>query len=164
MELLTPAVGLVFWTTITFLLLLVVLGKFAWTPILNTVKEREVSIRESLAQAEKARDEMAKLQADNQKLLNEAKEERAKILKEAKEIGDKLISEAREKASAEYSKKVADASLEIEAQKLAAIAEVKNNAGKLSVEIAEKILRRELADQSAQEAYATSLVNDLKLN
>lgn len=164
MELVTPAVGLVFWTTLTFLILLLILRKIAWKPILNSVKEREQNIRESLSQAEKAKEEMANLQAENIKLLNEAKEERTKILKEAKEAGDKLIADAKDKAGAEYSKKVEEAVREIENQKMAALTEVKNEAGKMAVEISKKILQKELSDPQAQQAYASSLVNDIKLN
>lgn len=164
MELVTPAIGLVFWTTLTFLILLLILRKVAWKPILNSVKEREQNIRESLSQAEKAKEEMANLQAENIKLLNEAKEERTKILKEAKEAGEKLIADAKEKAGVEYSKKVEEAVKEIENQKMAALTEVKNEAGKMAVEISKKILQKELSDPQAQQSYASALVNDIKLN
>jgi F-type H+-transporting ATPase subunit b len=160
----TPDKGLVIWTLVVFVLVLIVLRKFAWNPILSTVDERTKSIQVSLEQAEKARAEMETMQAGNVQLLNEAKEERSKMLKEAKEIGEKLIAEAKEKASIEFSAKVESASKEIENQKLAAITDVKNQAGNLAIEVAEKILRKELSDKSAQETYANTLVDEFKMN
>lgn len=164
MDLLTPSIGLVFWSTIAFLLLLVLLRKFAWTPILTSVKEREQRIEDAVKQAEIARQEMAKLTADNERLLNEAREERATIIKEAKLVGEKMLSDAKERAAVEYNKKVADASREIENQKMAALTEVKNYAGKMALEIAEKVLKKEFSDPQKQQNYASELVDDLKLN
>lgn len=164
MDLLTPSIGLVFWSTISFLLLLVLLRKFAWTPILTSVKEREQRIDDAVKQAEIARQEMAKLTADNERLLNEAREERATIIKEAKAVGEKMLSDAKERANVEYSKKVADAAREIENQKMAALTEVKNYAGKMALEIAEKVLKKEFSDPQKQQNYASELVDDLKLN
>lgn len=164
MELVTPAIGLVFWTSVAFLLVLGLLRAFAWKPILGAVEERQKNITDSLAQAEKARAEMELLQADNQKLLNEAKEERAHMLKEAKELADKLVADARDKATVEYQKKVDESVREIENQKQAALTEVKNMAGNLAIEIAEKVLRKELADKEAQKNYASSLVDEFKMN
>lgn len=160
----TPDKGLVVWTVIVFFLVLAVLRAFAWKPILNTVDERTKKIEDALNEAEKARAEMEKMQAGNQQLLNEAKEERSKILREAKEAGEKLVAEAKEKASVEYSKKVADATREIENQKMAAITEVKNQAGQLAIEVAEKLLRKELSDKASQEEYASTLVDEFKMN
>lgn len=164
MELLTPSIGLIFWSTISFLLLLVLLRKFAWTPILTSVKDREHRISDAVLQAEKARAEMAALTATNERLLNEAREERAIIIKEAKAVGEKLIADSREKAGIEYSKKVAEAGREIENQKMAALTEVKNYAGKMALEIAEKVLKKEFSDPQKQQSYAAELVDDLKLN
>jgi F-type H+-transporting ATPase subunit b len=164
MELVTPALGLVFWTTIAFLLLLFVLKKFAWTPILDAVKQRELDIEVALQQAEKAKAEMAKLTADNEKLLAAAKEERALILKEAKVVGEKLVEEAREKAKVEANKLLADAKAEITTQKLAAITEVKNQVGVLAIELSEKIMRKELAGKDEQQKYAAQLLAETKLN
>jgi F-type H+-transporting ATPase subunit b len=163
-SILSPEYGLIFWTLVSVLVVFFLLRKYAWKPILGALEERETSIEVSLQQAEKAREEMAKLTADNQKLLNEAKEERAKIIKEAKELGDKLVAEAKDKAAAEYGKKVAEATREIENQKLAAIAEVKNQAGTLAISIAEKLLKKELSNKPAQEALASELVDEFKLN
>jgi F-type H+-transporting ATPase subunit b len=164
MELLLPSVGLVFWSTLAFLLLLAGLRIVAWKPILASVKEREQRITDAVLQAEKARAEMAALSANNERLLNEAREERAIIIKEAKAVGDKLIADARDKAGIEYSKKVADAGREIENQKQAALTDVKNYAGKVALEIAEKVLRKEFSDPQKQQSYAAELVDDLKLN
>ncbi len=164
MELVTPGIGLVFWTTLAFLLLLFVLSKYAWRPILNAVKERELNIEVSLQQAEKARDEMAKLTSDNEKLLAAAKEERAQILKEAKLISEKIVEEAREKAKGEANKYLVEAKAEINTQKMAAITEVKNQVGLLAIELSEKILKRELAGKDLQEKFAAELINDIKLN
>lgn len=164
MELVTPGIGLVFWTTLAFLMLLFVLSKYAWRPILNALKERELNIEVALQQAEKARAEMAKLTADNEKLLAAAKEERAQILKEAKQVGEKIVEEAREKAKEEANKYLAEAKAEITTQKMAAMTEVKNQVGLLAIELSEKILRKELAGKDAQEKFAAELVNDIKLN
>jgi F-type H+-transporting ATPase subunit b len=164
MELVTPGIGLVFWTTLAFLLLLFVLSKYAWRPILNAVKERELNIEGALQQAEKARAEMAKLTSDNEKLLAAAKEERVQILKEAKLVSEKIVEEAREKAKGEANKYLAEAKAEINTQKMAAITEVKNQVGLLAIELSEKILRKELAGKDSQEKYAAELTNDIKLN
>jgi F-type H+-transporting ATPase subunit b len=164
MDLLTPSIGLIFWTTLSFLILLVLLRKFAWKPILTSVKDREHRIEDAVLQAEKARAEMAALTATNERLLNEAREERAIIIKEAKAVGEKLIADAKEKAGVEFNKKVDDAAREIENQKMAALTEVKNYAGKMALEIAEKVLKNEFSDRSKQERFASELVDDLKLN
>ncbi len=164
MALLTPSIGLIFWTTVSFLILLFLLRKMAWKPILTSVKEREHRITDAVMQAEKARAEMAALSANNERLLNEAREERAIIIKEAKAVGDKLIADAKEKAGVEFNKKVADASREIENQKMAALTEVKNYAGQMALDIAEKVLKKEFSDRNKQERYASELVDDLKLN
>lgn len=164
MELVTPSLGLVFWTTLAFLLLLFVLRKFAWTPILDAVKERELNIEVALQQAEKARAEMAKMSADNEKLLMAAKEERSIILKEAKMAGEKLVEDAREKAKEEVGKLLAEAKVEITNQKLAAITEVKNQVGIMAIELSEKIMRRELAGKDEQQKYAAQLLAETNLN
>lgn len=163
-NLLQPDPGLIFWTLIVFGIVVLLLKKFAWQPILNALDEREQSIRNSLDQAEKARKEMAELTSDNERILNEAKEERARIIKEAKETHESILGEAKEKAKVEASKIVADAAKEIETQKMAAITEVKNSVGNMAIDIAEKILKRELDDKVKQEEYASSLVEKFKLN
>ena len=164
MELLTPAAGLIVWTTVAFLILMLLLKKFAWKPILDAVMEREAGIEKSLHEAERARKEFESLKADNEKLLQEAREERAKIIKEAREAGDRLIQEARQKSSDEFSKKVAEASREIDARKEAAKAELKAQAGMLAVDLARKVLQRELSDAKAHETYANQLADEIQLN
>jgi F-type H+-transporting ATPase subunit b len=162
--LVTPDVGLLFWTTVTFLILLVLLRKFAWKPILNAVKAREESIDEALDAAEKARSEMAQLKSDNEKILKEAREQRDGILKEAREIKDKTIAEAKEKAGEEANRIIADAREQIENQKMAAITELKNQVGAMSISIAEKVLRAELEDKAKQEALVNEQLKDFNLN
>lgn len=164
MDLITPNFGLIFWTTVVFTIVLLILKKYAWKPILKGLNDREKSIADALIEAQKARSEMQNLKADNEKLLNEAREERQKILKEAKTTSDGMINEAKDKARIEAGKIVDDARREIEAQKVAAISEVKNQAGKLALEVAEKILQKELENQKAQEDYVNNLVENFKLN
>ena len=164
MELLTPNLGLIFWTLIVFLVVLFILSKYAWKPIMNAIKEREETIEESLKSAQKARDEMASMKADNEKLLNEAREERMKILKDAKEVKENIISEAKERAKQDAAKIMEDTKREIENQKNAAMAEVKNQTAALAMEIAEKILRKELDNRDSQERYVEKLVDDFKMN
>lgn len=162
--LLTPDIGLIFWTTLLFLTLWFLLGKFAWKPLISALKEREGSIENSLRQAEKTRQEMAELKTTHEQLLMEAKEERARIIKEAKEIKDSMITEAREKANAEYQKIIDSASAEIHNQKMAAIIDVKNLIGSTAIELATKVLHKELSDKNAQEKYVEQELNNIKLN
>ncbi|MDA3892961.1 MAG: F0F1 ATP synthase subunit B [Salinivirgaceae bacterium] len=164
MDLVTPAIGLVFWTVLIFLILLVLLGKFAWKPILNAVKERTDSIREALSSAEKAKEEMAKLQADNEVILKEARIERDKIIKEARDLKDQTIAEAKNQAKAESDAIIASAKAAIENEKRAAINEIKDQVAKLSVEIAEKILAKELSDKDNQKALIEDLLNKTNIN
>ncbi|MBK8968754.1 MAG: F0F1 ATP synthase subunit B [Saprospiraceae bacterium] len=159
-----PEPGLLFWTTVIFLLFWYLMSRFAFKPIAESLKKREMDIQEALDQAKLAREEMANLQAENEKLLAQAREERAAILKDAKDSKDEIIAEAKERANAEYKRKVESAIQDIENQKLAAMVELKNTAGKLAIEIAEKVIRKELADKTEQEAYAKSLVDQIKLN
>lgn len=164
MDLVTPGIGLIFWTTLFFLVLLFVLGKFAWPAILTAVKARNESIRNALDAADRAKTEMAKLQADNEKILAEAKAERDALLKEAKQVKDKLIAEAREKAAEEAKKLVQSARDAIQAEKAAAINDMKEQMVTLSVNIAEKILRGQLKDQKAQKKLVEKLINEADLN
>ncbi len=164
MQLLTPSFGLIIWTLISFSLVFFILKKFAWPAIINGLKEREYSITQSLETAEKVKAEMLQLQNDNEALLKKTQEERAIMLKEARDTKDKIISEAKEQAKKETSKIVADAQQVIEAQKMAALTDVKNQVGKLVIEVTEKVLRKELGNKEAQEAHIQSLVKELKLN
>ncbi|MBK9330635.1 MAG: F0F1 ATP synthase subunit B [Sphingobacteriales bacterium] len=164
MSLLTPDFGLVFWTTIVFLTFWFLIGKFALKPIVKSIKDREQSINDALSAADKAKEEMQKLQSDNAALLKEAREEGAKILKEAKEVKDSIITDAHNKAKEDAVKIVADAKAEIEAQKKAAMAEVKNEVSKISIEIAQKVLGRELDAAKDQQTYINSLVDKINVN
>ena len=164
MDLLVPSFGLLIWTLLAFLIVLFILKKYAWKPILNSLKERETGIADSLATAEKVKAEMAQLKNENEILLGKAREERAQMLKEARDIKDKIINEAKDQAKLEASKIIVDAQAAIEQQKMAAITEVKNQVGNLVIEVSEKILRRELVNKEEQESYIRHLSNEVKLN
>lgn len=164
MGLLIPDFGLFFWTLLCFLIVLFILKKFAWGPIVKTLHERESGIADSIAAAEKVKEEMKQMQAQNESLLIQAREERTLMLKEAKETKDKIIGEAKEQAKAEAGKIMDDTRLQIERQKNAAMTEVKNEIGKLAVEVAEKILRKQLTGQEAQQGYVKMLAEEIKLN
>src|ERR1044071_2177030 len=164
MDLLTPAFGLIIWTLVAFLIVFFILKKFAWPAILGGLKKREQTIADSLATAEKIKAEMAQMKNENEALLAKAREERAQLLKEARETKDKIINEATEHAKAAAGKIMQENIAAIEAQKMAALTEVKNQVGKLVIEVTEKILRRELADKKAQEEHIKSLVNDVNLS
>ncbi len=164
MELLLPGVGLVIWTLLAFIIVFLILGKFAWKPILKSLKDRELGIATSIASAETMKVEMAALKSENEAVLAQARDERAKIIKEAKEVSDKMIAEAKEKARVEFDKIVAEAQSAITQQKNAALTDVKNLVGKLVIEVSEKILRRELADKTVQENYIKVLAESVKLN
>lgn len=159
-----PEPGLLIWTTIIFGLFWFIMSRFAFKPIGNALKQRELDIQNSLDEAKRAREEMSQLQAENEKLLAQAREERSAILKEAKEAKDEIIAEAKERAAAEYKRKVESAIQDIENQKMAAMIALKNQAGQMAVEIAEKILRRELSNKAEQQAYAQSLADNINLN
>ncbi len=164
MNLLTPALGLFVWTLVAFLIVLFILKKFAWKPILKMLNERETGIADSIATAEKVKEEMKQMKAQNETLLVQAREERMQLLKEAKETKDRIIAEAKEQAKVEAEKIMEDTRLQIERQKNAAITEVKNEIGNLAVEVAEKILRKQLAGQSEQEGFVKMLADEIKLN
>ncbi|HEV3224658.1 MAG TPA: F0F1 ATP synthase subunit B [Puia sp.] len=164
MKLLLPEFGLLIWTLLAFLIVLFILGKFAWPAIIKGLKEREASITDSLATAERVKAEMAQLKSENEALLAKAREERAQMLREARDTKDKIINEAKEQAKAEAGKIIVDARVAIEQQKMAAITEVKNQIGNLVVEVSEKILRRELENKPEQEKYIKQLAEEVKLN
>ena len=164
MDLLLPDLGLFVWNLVGFLVLFFILRAMAWKPILKSLNEREKGIADSLETAERVKKEMAQLKNENEALLAKAREERAQLLKEARETKDKLINEAKEQAKLEASKIITDAQAAIETQKMAAITEVKNQVGTLVVEVAEKILRRQLENKSEQENYIRQLSNEAKLN
>ena len=159
-----PEFGLLFWSTIIFLLFWGIMARYAFGPIKNALKKREGDIQDALDQAKNAREEMASLKAQNDQILIEAREERSKILKEAKEIKDSMIKEAKEKAKEEAQKIVTNAQSQIENQKQAALIDLKNQTGMMALEIAEKIIKKQLSGDSEQEKFANSLVDDIKLN
>jgi F-type H+-transporting ATPase subunit b len=159
-----PDIGLVFWNTVAFLGLLVVLGKFAWKPMLKAISDIEKGIEDSLAKADKMKADLTAMQNENEALLAKAREERATLIKEAKEASEKMIAEAKDKAKSEYERIVADAQVAINQQKNAALTEVKNQVGSLVVEVAEKVLRRELTNKAEQETYIKQLADGVKLN
>jgi F-type H+-transporting ATPase subunit b len=164
MELLSPGLGLIIWNFVAFLVLLFILKKFAWKPILKSLNDREANIADSIATADKVRAEMAQLKSENEALLAKAREERAEMLKEAKITRDKMINEAKELAKVESNKIIADTQLAINNQKMAAITDVKNQVGALVIEVAEKVLQRELSNKTDQEAYIRELSQTVKLN
>lgn len=164
MDLITPEFGLVFWTLITFLVLLFILKKFAWKPILGAVSEREEGIKDALASAVEARKEMENLQADNERILKEARAEREALLKEARELKSKMIDDAKQDAKSEASKLVAQAQTAIEAEKKAAIADLKSQVAQISISIAEKVVRQELSNLDKQEKLVESMLDDATLN
>lgn len=163
-SLVSPAIGLVFWTTVIFLLFFLILKRFAWKPILNAVKARDEMIRGSLASAEKARKEMAKLQSDNEAILKRAREERENILKEARDVRDKLIAEAKGKASEEAEKLVEKARAGIEREKAIALADIREQVASLSVEIASKLLGEKLKQTGEQEKLIDNYLKEINLN
>ena len=164
MDLLQPALGLFFISLLIFIIVFLILKKFAWKPILSTLKEREDSITDSIATAERVKEEMAQMKAEHEHVLAEAKAERSLILKEAKEAKEKIISEAKAQAQAEAKKIIQDASVAIENQKMAALTDVKNQVGTLVIEVAEKVLRKELSDKQNQDAYIKQLAQEIRMN
>ena len=164
MDLVTPAVGQLFWGGLVFIILLVLLTKFAWKPILSAVNEREESIQESMDMAIKTKAEMEAMQAQNQDLLKEARIERDKMIKEASETSKRMIEESREEGKVQQQKIVAEAQKIINAEKAAAISELKTQVASLSLEIAEKVIKGELASDDKQKALAEQIANDISLN
>jgi len=164
MGLVTPNPGTIVWMLIIFGIVLFILRKFAWKPILNALKDREDSISQALNSAEEAKREVAGLKADNEKIIAEARQEKNVILREAKEIKDRIIMEAKEKATEETNKTIVLAKQQIEAEKDAAISELKRQVAELSVLIAEKVIRKELSNKTEQEKMVDGLIDEIKLN
>lgn len=160
----TPEIGLLFWTSVIFLVVWFFLGKSAFGPIAKALKKREESIENALQAAEKARTEMAALTAKNEALAKEAHEERAKILAEAKTAKAEMIEQARQEAKDEAARMIAGATAEIDRQKRAAITEIKNQVAAAALEIAEKVIQKELSKDGAQQEYVNGLVDGIKLN
>ncbi len=164
MELITPAIGLIFWTTLTFVILFFLLKKMAWKPILSAVEDREKSIKDALASAENARKEMQNLTADNERILKEARSDREELLKEARSMREQMIEEAKGEAQVEADKLIAKAKESIVNDKLAAIADLKSQVADLSIGIAEKLLKNQLTSKDKQVALVENLLKDVKLN
>ena len=164
MELVKPEFGLVIWTLVTFLILLFLLRKFAWKPILGAVSDREEGIKDALASAEKARQEMENLQADNERILQEARAEREAMLKDAREIREQTIAKAETEAQEKASKIIEKAQAAIESEKKAAMAELKNHVASLSIEIAEKVVRDELSSKDKQLKLVENMLGETTLN
>lgn len=164
MDLITPEFGLVFWTLITFLVLLFILRKFAWKPILGAVSDREEGIKNALASAENARKEMENLQADNERILQKARAEREAMLKDAREIREQTIAKAETEAQEKASKIIEKAQAAIESEKKAAMAELKSHVAGLSIDIAEKVVRGELSNKDKQLKLVEDMLGETKLN
>jgi F-type H+-transporting ATPase subunit b len=164
MELVNPGIGLIFWMALSFGLLLFILGKFVWPPIMRALHEREKNIELALHEAEKAREEMKQLMFTNEQMMLEAKNERDKLIAEARKIRESLIEEARLKAGEESSRMIENARERIHFEKMAAITELKNQIANLSIEIAEKVIRRELSEPARQEEIVRESLNDINLN
>ncbi len=164
MNLVTPDLGLLFWQSLIFFTVLFILAKFAWKPIVQALEERENVIADALGAAEKAKEEMKNLQATNEKMLQEARLERDKMVKEAQSAANSIIAEAKEKATEEADRIVYNAKALIETEKNAALAEVKNTAASLSLQIAEKLLKKNLSGDDSQKALVNEYIKEAKLN
>jgi F-type H+-transporting ATPase subunit b len=160
----TSPESLVFWTTLIFVVFFLLMKKFAWKPILGAVKSREESINQALAAAENAKKDIQNLKADNEKLLAEARAERDMMMKEAREIKDKMISDAKNEAQMQGEKMIQQAKAAIETEKNAAMSEMKNQVSTLSLDIAEKLLKAQLADKNSQTALVERMLEEVKLN
>lgn len=159
-----PDPGLILWTSLIFLIVWGLLAKFAFRPIQEALKKREYDIQNALDEAKKAREEISNMQAENDRLLAEAREERANILKEAKAHKDSIINEAKAKAKEEANKLVVAARQDIENQRMAVVTDLKNQLGVMALEIAEQVIRKELKGNAEQEQFVNKLVDDVELN
>jgi F-type H+-transporting ATPase subunit b len=164
MGLVSPDIGLLFWMVFSFSILLFILKKFAWKPILKALADREDSIDQALKAAQLAKDEMARLQADNEKILREAIIEREKIVKEAREMKESIVRDAKIQATVEANKVMDNAKAAIEQEKAAAISEIKEIISTFSIDIAEKILREHLTKEENQKKLVKNYVDQIKLN
>lgn len=164
MELVKPDFGLVFWMTVSFLIVVFLMRKFAWGPILSSLKEREMSIQDALNSAKKAKEDVANMKAENERILQEARNERDIMLKEAREAKDAIVNEARSRATVEADRLLNIARESIQNEKMAAITELKNQVATLSIGIAEKVIRQQLANDEKQKALVQDLLKEVKLN
>jgi F-type H+-transporting ATPase subunit b len=164
MELLTPGSGLIFWQAVVFLGLFFLLSKLAWKPILTSLKERETSIQAALDSAEKAKEEMASLKAGNEKLMKEAREERDKILREARDAANRIHDDAQTTAKQNAERMIEDAKAMINSEKQAAMKDVREIVAKFSLEVAEKVIKKNLSSDKAQQELAHGFARDIKVN
>jgi F-type H+-transporting ATPase subunit b len=164
MNLVTPAIGTIFFMTLVFLILFFLLSKYAWKPILSSIKDREQKIADSLAMANQARSEMMKLKSDNEKLLHQAAQERELILKQANTLKDNIISEAKTKAQQEADRIIESARLNIHNEKLAAIHQLKKQVADLSLEMAEKIIKTELSNSEKHRDFVEKQIDQINFN
>ncbi len=164
MELVTPHIGLIFWMTLSFSIVVWILGKFAWKPIMKALKEREESIENALNAAEKAKEEMSNLVFSNEQLMKEAKNERDTMLRDAKKISDQIVGEAKNKAETEANRIVQSAKENIHFEKMAALTELKNQIAILSIEIAEKVIKEDLSTNEKQKDLVKKLLNEIHFN
>jgi F-type H+-transporting ATPase subunit b len=160
MELVSPGLGLIFWMLLSFSILLFITFKFIWPAILGGLKEREQEIAQSLEEAKNAREEMKALQANNESLIKEAKEQRDLIIKEAKQLKEDILAQSRDQAKAEGQRIVEDAKKKIEQEKLAAIAQIKSEVADLSISIAEKLIKAELSAKNKDKALMDTLIKE----
>ncbi len=164
MGLVNPGIGLIFWMNLAFLIVLFVLAKYAWKPIMKALSQREQTIDDALHAAEMAREDMKNLQADNEILLKKAKEERVEMLKEARKSRDKIVEEAKASAKKEADRILEDAKKQIHFEKMSAITELKNEIATLSIEIAEKVLKEELSDKKKHQDFIQKQLQKVKFN
>ncbi len=164
MALVTPAIGLMFWTCVVFTLLVILLRKFAWKPILTAVDERNSTIEDALQAAEKAKTEMAELTSNNEKIIAEAKKERDGLLKEAREMKEQIVVDAKNQANTEADKIITAAKEQIANEKMKAVTELKNHVAELSIAMAEKIVRAELSDADKQKEFVANALKTNQLN
>lgn len=162
--LVSPGLGLVFWKTIAFLIVMVILGKFAWPPIIKALSQREKAIEEALKSAQEARNEMKELEAKNEKLMLKAKEERDAVLAEARKMKDKLVDEAKHSAKKEGERIMEEAKKQIHYERMAAVTDLKNEIASLSIDIAEKILQKELEDENKHHNLIQDQLKKVKFN
>jgi len=164
MELVSPGIGLIFWMTLGFGIVLYILAKFAWKPILKALKQRESDIDAALHSAQNARQEMEALKINNEALLKEAKEERDALMRDARKVRDSILEEAKIKANEEANRIMESARTSIEMEKMAAITELKNQLGLISIDIAEKVLKEELTQKARQDEIVKKMLDELKMN
>jgi len=164
MQLVTPGLGLIFWMLVSFSLVLFVLGKYAWKPIMKGIHQREDSIEKALEAANDAKKEMLQLKAGNEQLLRDAKDERDALMRDARKVREAILEEAREKANEEAARIMENARENIQFEKMAAINELKNQIATISIEIAEKVIGKELENKKAQQELTEKLLKDVKIN